>query len=86
MMFVKRGRLQIIYEVLSVARKAVGKTRIIYGCNLSYDIVQKYLAYVKNHGLLGSTNNNGKEVFQTTERGLEFIEAFKGMNGFFEES
>lgn len=83
--FVKRGRLEIIYEILSVSRKPTQKTRILYGCNLSYDQLQKYLGYLSSHGLLSSTNNKGKERFQTTEKGTEFIKGFERLDRFLQE-
>lgn len=83
--FVKRGRLEIIYEILSVSRKPTQKTRILYSCNLSYDQLQKYLKYLSHHELLSSSNSKGKERFQTTEKGLEFIKGYERLNRFLEE-
>ncbi|MDH5794615.1 MAG: transcriptional regulator [Candidatus Bathyarchaeota archaeon] len=83
--FVKRGRLEIIYEILSVARKPTQKTRILYSCNLSYDQLQKYLKYLGHHSLLSSTDNKGKERFQTTKKGMEFIKGYERLNSFLEE-
>ena len=83
--FVKRGRLEIIYEILSVSSKPTQKTRILYSCNLSYDQLQKYLRYLGHHELLGSFNNKGKERFQTTEKGMEFIKGYERLNSFLAE-
>ena len=83
--FVKRGRLEIIYEILSVSRKPTQKTRILYSCNLSYDQLQKYLKYLSHHELLGSSSNKGKERFQTTKKGMEFIKGYERLNSFLEE-
>jgi predicted transcriptional regulator len=83
--FVKRGRLEIIYEILSASRKPTQKTRILYGCNLSYDQLQKYLKYLDSHGLLSSNNNKGKEQFQTTEKGAEFIKGYEHLDSFLQE-
>ena len=83
--FVKRGRLEIIYEILSVSRKPTKKTRILYSCNLSYDQLQKYLGYLGQNDLLNSFSNKGKERYRTTEKGLEYIREYERLNSFLEE-
>ena len=77
--FVRRGRLEIIYEILSVSRKPTRKVRILYSCNLSYDQLQKYLRHLIHHGLLSSINK-GKERFQTTEKGMELVKGYERLN------
>jgi len=75
--FVKRGRLEIIYEILSVSRQPTRKTRILYRCNLSYDQLQKYLQYLISHGLLMSFKKDRREFFQGTEKGKEFLDWYE---------
>ena len=75
--FVKRGRLEIIYEILSLCRRPVRKTRILYRCNLSYDQLQKYLGYLISNGMLGSLEKEQKEFFQVTEKGKNFLEGYE---------
>ncbi len=77
--FVKRGRLEIIYEILTASRRPVRKTRILYTCNLSYDQLQKYLEYLTSHGLLDILRREQREFFQTTDRGKEFLEGYERM-------
>jgi predicted transcriptional regulator len=75
--FEKRGRLEIIYEVLSVCRTPTNKTHILYRCNLSYAQLQKYLTYLISHGLLSSFKRDQREFFEITERGKEFLERYE---------
>jgi len=79
--FVKRGRLEIIYDILSVCRNPVNKTRILYRCNLSFDLLQKYLEYLISHGML---TNNPEGSFQTTEKGKEFLKGYENVKIFLE--
>ncbi len=72
----KRGRLDIIAEILlfcSGARKA--KTKIMFGTNLSYPLLQKYSEMLTTRGLLGL--ENGK--YATTEKGFTFLDLFAGI-------
>jgi predicted transcriptional regulator len=39
-----RGRLDIIIDILEVAKKEVHKTGIVYGANLNFQLTEKYLA------------------------------------------
>jgi len=83
--FVKRGRFDIIYQILSSSRRPVQKTRILYGCNLSYDQLQKYLGYLISYGLLNTLEKNGREFFQITEKGREFLDGYKHLKNFVKE-
>ena len=80
--FVKRGRLEIIYEILSVSLKPVQKTRILYRCNLSYDQIQKYLKFLISRRLLSSFEKNRKEFFQITSTKKEFLEGYEHLRNF----
>ena len=78
--FVQRGRFEIIHDILAVAQKPTQKTRILYKCNLSFSQLQKYLKYLKNIGLLDSLSNDGKLLYQATEKGKTFIEDYEKLN------
>jgi predicted transcriptional regulator len=78
--FTKRGRLEIVREILSISRKPAKKTSILYRCNLSYSQLQKYLEYLISRGLLNNSTNNGKTVFTITEKGRAFLEEYERLN------
>jgi len=84
--FVKRGRFDIVYEILSLSRRPVQKTRILYGCNLSYDQLQKYLDYLISRGLLNRFKKSGREVFHITEKGREFLNGYEHLKTFVKET
>ena len=71
-----RNRLQIISDVLLVAASAEGskKTHIMYGANLSYKLVTRYLDEVLQAGLL---EFDGESLYTITSRGQEFLTLFE---------
>lgn len=83
--FVKRGRLEIIYDILSLCRKPARRTRILYECNLSYDQLLRYLRDLISHGLLSSFIDERKEFYQLTDKGREFLDRYIQLNGLLEE-
>ncbi len=83
--FVKRGRLEIIYEILSICRKPTNKTSILYKCNLSYNQLQKYLSYLLSQNLLKSFKGERKQFYQVTEKGKDFLDEYEQLNTLLEK-
>jgi len=82
--FAKRGTLDIICEILLASRKPVRKTRILYKCNLSHDLIQKYLEYLAANGLITQFMNNEVRYFQITKKGKDFLEGCVHLNALLE--
>ena len=80
--FVRRGRLEIVYEILSVCCRPVQKTRIIYTCNLNHGQLHKYLKYLISCGLLRSIEKNRREFFLTTGEGKGFLKEYERLKKF----
>jgi len=70
--FMKRNRLDIIAEILETAKDGAKKTHIMYGCNLSHSQNRKLLSHLLEIGLL-----DGEDSYQTTKKGLQFLEAYR---------
>jgi len=68
----KRDRFEIIAEILRSAKNGAKKTHIMYQCNLSYRMTQKFLAHLLETHLLKMGNS-----YHTTEKGLHFLEAYQ---------
>jgi predicted transcriptional regulator len=72
-----RGRLEIIRDILLVTSDAgiVGykKTHIMYGANLSYKLLMKYLGEASDAGLVCDEDS----CFVITEKGKEFLKFYK---------
>ena len=76
--FRNRGRLEIISNLLTIARNGSLKTHLMYGANLSYLMVTEYLDILLRSGLI--VENNGNETnskqYKTSEKGAKFLELY----------
>ena len=70
-----RSRLDIIADILNAAGRDAKKTQIMYQANLSYKVLQKYLADVVNASLVSFADE--KNCYQLTEKGRRFLEAYQ---------
>ena len=77
----KRDRIEIIAEILGLCSQPRTKTRVMYGTNLSWTMLQHYLSYMQEHMLLKIQEKSTKYV--TTERGKEFVAKWKELQKFF---
>lgn len=70
----KRNRLEIAGDMLEAARNGARKTRIMYGANLSYELLVAYLLTLIKEGLLEDSDENG--VYRTSKKGTTFLKEF----------
>lgn len=72
-----RSRFDIIADILQVVKSNNGakKTQIMYGANLSYKVLTKYLAEVLEACLITFEKKDG--VYVLTGRGKEFLEHYR---------
>ncbi len=61
-------------EILEIAMNGALKTPIMYKTNLSFAQLNKYLPLLLEIGLLQNVNNDGKTVYKTTAKGLQYIQ------------
>ncbi len=78
----KRDRVEIMAEILCLCTKPQSKTRIMYGSNLSWKMLQQYLGYMQEHGLL-ETKDESK--YATSNKGREFVEKWNELKELIEE-
>lgn len=71
----KRDRIEIIAEILELCSAPKTKTHVMYGTNLSWKMLQHYLAELESLGLLKLQAKTSKYV--ASKRGLEFVEKWK---------
>ncbi|MEO0250910.1 MAG: winged helix-turn-helix domain-containing protein [candidate division WOR-3 bacterium] len=69
----KRCPLKIIADILLISRKNVKKTHIMYGANLSYALLNKYLNKISNAGLI---NRSPEGYYKITDKGIAFLDAY----------
>lgn len=73
----KRTRLQILKEIVDVAKGGSKKTNIMYKCNLSFDQLNKYLNLALDRNLIGITSVNPHPVYTVTSKGLQFSKDYE---------
>jgi predicted transcriptional regulator len=71
----RRSNLEIAAEILKLARKGAKKTRIVYGANLNFKMLEEYLEKLKKAGLLINSADNDR-IIKTTEKGKEYLQQF----------
>ena len=69
----RRDKLCIIAEILEIAKEGTLKTQIMYKANLSFAQLNEYLKFMLKIKLLEKFANTGKDVYVTTEKGLDFL-------------
>jgi len=67
---VRRSRLDIVIDILEVAKEEVNKTGIVYRTNLNFLITEKYLALLIEKGFLEKRG----EKYASTDAGKAFLE------------
>jgi predicted transcriptional regulator len=81
----KRARVDIYADILEVLKhKPEGAlvTRISYGAGLPLDRVKPMLETLANFGLLTIRISGDSRFYHITRRGVEFIEAYRKVQGF----
>ena len=72
----RRDRLFIMAEILEIARNGCLKTQIMYRANLSFAQLNEYLGFLLEVGLLKQTNEGGKDVYRTSQKGVRFLQSY----------
>jgi predicted transcriptional regulator len=70
-----RGRLDIIADVLLVVSVDAKKTQIMYGANLSYRVLKRYLAETTAACLISF--EDARKCYVLTDKGREFLGAYQ---------
>jgi predicted transcriptional regulator len=69
----KRTRFEIRTDILKVAKHGANKTHIVYGSYTNFFIINSYIKYLIDSGLL----TKDRKRYYTTEKGLKYIEKVK---------
>ena len=81
----RRSDIEIISDMLEVGENGAGKTQIMYGANMSYSQIQKYLGFLMGHGFVDKMKmGNPSVTYQVTDSGLKLlnlIDSIKEMLG-----
>ena len=75
----KRGPIEIIENILTIIKDydpSMCKTHIMYLSNLNWKQLTAYIDFLEKRELIRIIrNNNGKEVYHITDKGIEFLKA-----------
>jgi predicted transcriptional regulator len=79
--FKNRNRMEIVANLLSIARTGALKTHLMYKANLSYLMVTEYLNYLASAGLIKETldEEGTTKLYQTTPKGEKYLEAYESL-------
>jgi predicted transcriptional regulator len=70
-----RDRLGIIADILRVVSGNARKTQIMYQANLSYKVLQRYLAEITEASLIDFECD--RQCYVLTAKGREFLDAYR---------
>ncbi len=80
----RRHKLDVIFEILSLAQNGVKRTRLVYQTNINFSMLRRYLNVLFRMGLI---EDKGR-MLVTTPRGVRFVEEydeFRSKWNFYEE-
>jgi predicted transcriptional regulator len=72
-----RDRLSIVAAILEAVNSGASKTRIMFAANLSFSLLEKYLAIALKAEFVRVENYK----YSLTERGREFLKQYKHFEG-----
>ena len=59
---------------MEIAKDGTLKTQIMYKANLSFAQLNDYLKFMLKTSLLNKFRSNGKDVYEATEKGIDFMQ------------
>ena len=73
----RRDKFQIINDILSLLQRKgkVKLTHILYGSNLSYDRLKKYIGELKENQFIETVKEKDKTLYKITDKGLKVLPA-----------
>jgi predicted transcriptional regulator len=81
----KRGKLEIIYDILlAIQRKngTIKPTHLLYKSNLSYQRMNVYLEELIKQGMIQKDFDDKNKYYVLTEKGYNFLSEFKRIKEF----
>jgi predicted transcriptional regulator len=80
----RRGRTEVVCDILSEALEGANKTRLTYHCNMNFLRFNRYLEELLEAGLLVRVDSNPNSVvlYKTTDNGRELLRVLRRANEF----
>ena len=70
----RRSDLEIVADILKLARNHAKQTTIMYGCNLNHERVRGYLTALEMKGLIECSRRGTHTEYVATDRGRYFLQ------------
>ncbi|RZN42971.1 MAG: hypothetical protein EFT35_01345 [Methanophagales archaeon ANME-1-THS] len=71
----RRGKLEIIADILSATLKGAKKTELVYKANINFTRIERYLTYLMEIGLIEQIHGE----YRITEKGREFLRDYQNV-------
>jgi len=81
----KRSWTEITVDILEVALVPSNKMRIMYKSNLNFERFNKYFSDLLRKGLIVEMDNDGRRVYEATDRGKNLLEVLRKAQEIFSE-
>ena len=82
----KRGRLEIIHDILLAIREKRGKikpTHILFKSNLSHQMMTEYLSDLISRGfIIEKLDKKKKKFYDLTDKGLNYLRDYQTIKAF----
>ncbi len=76
----RRSNIEIIADMVKVGENGVGKTRIMYGANMSYSQIKKYLGFLISQGFIYQLKvGNPSVTYHVTDNGLKLLNSIQNV-------
>lgn len=79
--FKNRNRMEIVANLLTIAKTGALKTHLMYRANLSYLMVTEYLNFLCGADLIQEIldEDGTSKLYQTTQKGLKYLEVYDSL-------
>ncbi len=71
----RRGRIDIMGEILAAASSGVGKTALVYRTNLNFSLAERYISVLSQNGFI-SVSRDSPVKYRTTSKGVDFLRSY----------
>ncbi len=82
----KRGRLEIVYDIMAAMRDKkdpIVPTHLLYKSNLSHDRLKGYIDELKEKNFITEVaDKKGRKRYSLTDEGFKFLENFQQLREF----
>ncbi|MEM2514646.1 MAG: winged helix-turn-helix domain-containing protein [Nitrososphaerota archaeon] len=78
----RRGRIEIVAEILEATRKGTQKTQIMYQAGLSFSQLTYYIDILLKSGLIQKFEKERRVLYKITSKGVQFLKCYKELERF----